>query len=136
MIKFQSQNLRAAICIIFMLATSPLTLNYVQADLSDENLKDPVRTILTEKIVDENLQVNYYEIPYGITRNEILKILLFEQEINSWVYVDSQDYNAGIILFNKTIKNEDFKYSIALSGKIAQHHRNNSYIIFNEFLIK
>ncbi len=119
-----------------MLATSPFALNYVQADLSDENLKDPVRTILTEKIVDGDLHVNYYEVPYDTTSNEILKILLFEEEINSWAYVDSQNYNAGIILFDKTIKNEDLKYSVTLSGKITQHHRNNSYIIFDEFLIK
>ncbi len=124
MIKPQKQNLRAVIGIIFMLAASPLTVTYVDADLTDEDMKESIkfstdkvkfkheekerlRTILTEKVVDGKLLVRHFEIPEDATPDEIRKILLFYGETNGLAYVKSKAYNAGIVLFDgKVIKGE------------------------------
>ena len=79
MIKSQKRNLRAVIGIIFMLAASPLTVTYVDADLVNENVeesikfsadkvkskqekKEVLKTILTEKVVDGKLLVHHFEV--------------------------------------------------------------------------
>ena len=187
MIKSQKRNLRTAICIIFMLAASPLTVTYVDADFTNENVEEPIKfstdkvkskqekkevlkTILTEKAVDGKLLVHHFEVPEDGTPEEIRKILLSYRETRGWAYVKNKSYNAGIVLFDgKVIKvgerdlklssqgtikrgktlesdlsgraydsqiilhgnasNNDLRYRIVFSGKIAQIENEDSLAI-------
>ena len=187
MIKSQKRNLRAVIGIIFMLAASPLTVTYVDADLANENVEESIKfstdkvkskqekkqvlkTILTEKAVDGKLLVRHFEVPEDASPDEIRKILLSYGETRGWAYVKNKSYNAGIVLFDgKVIKvgerdlklssqgtikrgktlesdlsgraydsqiilhgnasNNDFRYRIVLSGKIAQTENEDSLAI-------
>lgn len=128
-----NQNFRTGLMIIFMLAASPLTISHVQADTTNESglnsikeipksaisQKEKVRTILTERVIDGNLQVRYFEVPENFTGEQIRKALSFEGETLGWAFVNAKAYNAGIVLFNgKAIKVGENAWGVSSQGTV------------------
>ena len=125
--------------IIFMLAASPLTISQVQAENTDDSgmdsikeipksaiaKKEKVRIILTERVIDGNLQVRYFEVPENFTDEQIRKALSFEGETLGWAFVNAKAYNAGIVLFNgKAIKVGENAWRMTSQGTIELEGRN------------
>ena len=128
-----NQNFRTGLMIIFMLAACPLTISHVQAETSDESgmdsikeipksalaKKENVKTILTERVKDGNLQVRYFEVPEDFTDEQIRKALSFEGETLGWAFVNAKAYNAGIVLFNgKAIKVGENAWRVTSQGTV------------------
>jgi hypothetical protein len=133
MVKSQNHNLRAVIGIIFMLAASPLAVTYVQADVdidgdsteSKSVVKERVRAILAERVVDGELQVRHFEISEDVSSDEIRQTLMFDGETHGWAYVNGKAYNSGIVLFNgKAIKISDHSWKLSAQGTIDVGGRN------------
>ncbi|RDJ32023.1 MAG: hypothetical protein DWQ19_13310 [Crenarchaeota archaeon] len=128
-----NQNFRTGLMIVFMLAASPLTISQVQAENTDDSgmdsikeipksaivQKEKVRTILTERVIDGNLQVRYFEVPEDYTDEQIRKALSFEGETLGWAFVNAKAYNAGIVLFNgKAIKVGENAWRMTSQGAV------------------
>ena len=133
MVKSQNHNLRAVIGIIFMLAASPLAVTYVQADIavdsdsaeSKSTVKEHVRAILAERVVDGKLQVRHFEVSEDTSSDEIRQAVMFDGETHGWAYVNGKAYNSGIILFNgKAIKISDNKWKLSAQGTIEVGGKN------------
>ncbi|MFB5597563.1 MAG: hypothetical protein ACE5RJ_00890 [Nitrosopumilaceae archaeon] len=133
MVKSQNHNLRAVIGIIFMLAASPLAVTYVQADVavdsdsseSKSSVKESVRAILAERIVDGKLLVRHFEVSEDASSNEVRQTLMFDGETHGWAYVNGKAYNSGIVLFNgKAIKVSDHSWKLSAQGTIEVGGRN------------
>ncbi len=125
MVKSQNHNLRAVIGLIFMLAASPLAVTYVQAEVQEDNsdaeseVKERVRTILTERVIDGKLQVRHFEISEEVSSDEIRRTLMFEGETHGWAYVNGKAYNSGIVLFNgKAIKVSEHSWKLSSQGTL------------------
>ena len=133
MVKSQNHNLRAVIGIIFMLAASPLAVTYVQADVtvdsdsseSKSSVKDRVRAILAERVVDGKLEVRHFEVSKGTSSDEVRQTLMFDGETHGWAYVNGKAYNSGIILFNgKVIEISDHSWKLSAEATIKVGERN------------
>lgn len=111
MIKFQKRTV-IGIIILFMLGASPLSVIYsFGEEYQKENGKDAqnigknlkkgrLSIILTEKIVNERLEVQHYIVPKGLSEDDKQRMLSFEDEILGWAYVNYKAYHAGITLFD------------------------------------
>jgi len=99
------------IIILFMLGASPLSVVYsFGEDYQIENGKDAqnigknlkkgrLSIILTEKVVNERLEVQYHVVPKVLSEDK-QRMLPFDDEILSWAYVNYKAYHAGITLFD------------------------------------
>ena len=145
MVKSQNQKLQAALAIMVMLAASPLTVTFVYAEnvdfenSIDSTIRNHLETILTEKIIDGELKVRQFSVPKDATTEEIRKILNFNGETRSWVYVKGFVYNSGIVLFDgREIKFEDdnwkanSKETLEVSGNQGFKHEGGIHDIFDE----
>ena len=141
MIKYQIQNFKA-IVILTMLAASPLSVTYAFGQ-NDSNT-DELRVILTEKVIDGNLEVNQYTVPNGVSETDLQKTLSIDGQM-SWAYVNYKSYNAGIVLFDgKALKSEGNLFEIStdegildeqvifqvvFSGKITESDEENTIAV-------
>ena len=95
-----------------MLATSSLSATYsfgepsnAQESTSIENRemenckKSGLRTILTEKIVDGKLEIQHYTLPNIVTKEEVRRTMVIDNQTLNWTYV-CNTYNSGIVLFD------------------------------------
>lgn len=110
MIKFQNRTI-IGIIILFMLGASPLSVIYsFGEDYQIENGKDTqnigknfkkgrLSIILTEKVVNERLEVQHHIVPKILSEDK-QRMLLFENEILGWAYVNYKAYHAGITIFD------------------------------------
>ena len=140
MVKSHNQRLRAVIGIMFMLATSPLSVNYVHADdivsktelsedfakeLSKSDRKDRMRSILTEQIVDGKLRVRHFEVSQDATSEDIREIVSFEGKTTGWALVKGKAYSSGIVLYDgKIIRIDDQNWRVTTQGSLEVGGRN------------
>ena len=98
--------------ILSMLATSSLSATYSFAE-SNHSQEDPsteiklgencrqsgLRTILTEKIIDGKLEVQQYEFPDIVSKEDLQRTMQLDNHASNWTYVCNA-YNSGIVLFD------------------------------------
>ena len=102
MVKPQNRTI-GVITVLLMLAASPISVNYAFADTKNQDKntldqKEGLGVILTEKIVDGKLQMQRYVLPDDSTKEDLRRML--SSDTSGWAYVNSNPYNAGIILFD------------------------------------
>jgi hypothetical protein len=102
MLKPQNRTI-GVITVLLMLAASPISVNYAFADTKNQDKntldqKEGLGVILTEKIVDGKLQMQRYVLPDDSTKEDLRRML--STDTSGWAYVNSNVYNAGIILFD------------------------------------
>ena len=98
--------------VLLMLATSSLSATYsfgepsnAQESTSIENQemenckKSGLGTILTEKIVDGKLEIQHYTLPNIVTKEEVRRTMVIDNQTLNWTYV-CNTYNSGIVLFD------------------------------------
>lgn len=108
--------------LLFMLATSSLTVNFAQAEtseyefqISEKNQNDvQVKTIFSEQIVAGKLEMRFLGLLGDLSNREIQEILSEEGVTTGWTYLEGKPYKSGIILYNgKSLKIEEFLESNA-----------------------
>jgi len=113
MIKSQKRTI-GVIVVLLMLGASPLSVTYSFAEIednqgdkmrqnetkTDNSKKERLGAILTEKIINGNLEVQHYALPNDITEEDMHRILSFEGQTSGWAYVNYKAYHSGIILFD------------------------------------
>jgi len=125
MIKFHNRTV-IGIIILFMLGASPLSVIYsFGEDYQIENGKDAqnigknlkkgrLSIILTEKVVNERLEVQHHVVPKVLSEDK-QRMLPLEDEILGWAYVNYKAYHAGITLFDgKTTKVGENMWQISI----------------------
>jgi len=92
------------IAIFVMLGTSPLSVSYSFADFGEndsELLKNKrLGVILTEKVVNGELQIQQYALPDEFSDNDKQRMVSFEEESSSWAYVNYNALHSGIVLYD------------------------------------
>lgn len=146
------------IIILLMLFVSPLSVNYSFAEsqenqeekikISKKVKKDRIWAILTEKVVDGKLKLQHYVLPTEVSE-DIQRLISFEDQSSSWVYVNYKPYNSGIVLFDgkvskigenlwkiivDSIKLEEKEFDLELSGKSNDFHIVRNEAVFDEDL--
>ena len=82
--------------------------------------------ILTEKIIDGKLEVQYYMLPDDVSKENIQKAS-FDSEISNWVYVNYNVYHSGIIIFDgKASKIEENLWRIFTNNALNSEEGNVS----------
>jgi len=135
MIKFHNRTV-IGIIILFMLGASPLSVIYsFGEDYQIENGKDAqnigknlkkgrLSIILTEKVVNERLEVQHHVVPKVLSEDK-QRMLPLEDEILGWAYVNYKAYHAGITLFDgKTTK--VWKNNKSWRKHVADFHRRHT----------
>ena len=111
MSKFRNNTFRV-VTILMMLSTASLGVSYSHAE-SEENLEfeeiqqdstkvpysDEIRTILTERVVDGELEVMELVLPKDTTDKDLKRILSLE-DTSGWSYIKHKSYQSGIVLFD------------------------------------
>jgi len=152
MVKPQNRTI-GVITVLLMLAASPISVNYAFADTKNQDKntldqKEGLGVILTEKIVDGKLQMQRYVLPDDSTKEDLRRML--SSDTSGWAYVNSNAYNAGIILFdgkatkvgenlweistNGVIRLGENEFDLELSGKSNGSHVNLHGIASDEDL--
>ncbi|QLH05678.1 hypothetical protein [Nitrosopumilus ureiphilus] len=115
------------IIILLMLFASPLSVSYSFAE-SQESQEEKVKisknvkkerlwAILTEKVVDGKLELQHYALPTDVSEEDMKRLLSFEDQTSSWIYVNYKAYNSGIVLFDgKASKVEENLWEITANG--------------------
>lgn len=110
-----------------MLFASPLSVSYSFAE-SQESQEEKVKisknvkkerlwAILTEKVVGGKLELQHYALPTDVSEEDMKRLLSFEDQTSSWVYVNYKAYNSGIVLFDgKASKVEENLWEITANG--------------------
>ncbi len=106
-----------------MLSTSPLSVTYTFADLSDyldkkdsnpdvpEDVQNSrLRIILTEKLVKGKLGVRHYALPGNFSDDDIQRMPSFEDQSSGWTYGELQTFHSGIVIFDDK------------ASKVDKHH--------------
>ena len=96
MVRSQNRTL-TVIVILTMLGTSPLSVSYSFADIEDSQRE---LGIVTEKVVNGELQIHHYSLPEDYTKEDTNRILTLDGQVSNWAYVNFKAYNSGIILFD------------------------------------
>ncbi len=121
-----------------MLAASPLSVTYAFSE-NDSNSEE-LRVILTEKVVDGKLKVNHYALPDGLSEADLQRTLSIDGQM-SWVYVNYNTYNAGIVIFDgkasklgenlweismdEDVLDDEVSFQVVFSGKITESDEEN-----------
>ena len=99
--------------------------------------------ILTEKVVNGELEVRQYVLPEEISETDLKRMVSFDGQI-SWAYVNYKMYQSGIILFDGKISkigenlwgistedesNENLSFKIVFSGKNGETNKENEFVI-------
>ena len=123
MLKHHYRRLGAVLVLLF-LGTSSLSVTYSHAD--EKDVLNPIseksgqnshsKMIITEKIRDGKLIVQYFALPTNLTERDMERRLVLD-DISNWAYVDYGKYNPGIVLFD---------------GKVSKIGQN----LWNIYLIK
>lgn len=128
--KYHNKTFRV-IAILFMLSTAPLAVTYSYAENEEKSVpktlqKDPksyksqerLGVILTEKVVDGNLEVNEVVLPENTTESDMNKILSSEGT-SGWSYIDYTGYHSGIVIFDgKASESGEKHWKISVNGKL------------------
>lgn len=120
MVKPQNRTI-GVITVLLMLGASPISVNYSFADIETQDKsmpdkKERLGAILTERIVDGQLQVQRYVLPDDTTKEDMQRMLSFE-DTSGWAFVSYKAYNAGIILFDgKATKIGENLWEISTNG--------------------
>ncbi len=124
MVKPQNRTI-GVIAILLMLGASPISVNYSFADIENQDKnnepkgsskKEGLGLILTEKIVNGDLQVQRYVLPDDTSKEDMQRMLSFEGT-SRWAYVNYKVYNAGITLFDgKATKVGEDLWEISTNG--------------------
>ncbi len=133
-----------AMQILFMLATSALTVNFAHAEISESAIPDPIKgdkvqLVVSEKIIDGKLKLRYFGILGDLQTIEIQEILSVKGIRTNWIYSDGEAFNSGIILYNGkslNFKNPDvnekgieLSYQIIFSAKSSKNPETKFVII-------
>ena len=129
--KYHNKTFRV-IAILFMLSTAPLAVTYSYAENEEKSVpktlqKDPksfnksqerLGEILTEKMVDGNLEVNEVVLPENTKESDMNKILSLEGT-SGWSYIDYTRYHSGIVIFDgKASESGEKNWKISVNGKL------------------
>ena len=129
--KYHNKTIRV-IAILFMLSTAPLAVTYSYAENEEESVpktlqKDPksynksqerLGVILTEKVIDGNLEVNEVVLPEITTESDMNKILSLEGT-SGWSHIDYTGYHSGIVIFDgKASESGEKHWKISVNGKL------------------
>ena len=129
--KYHNKTFRV-IAILFMLSTAPLAVTYSYAENEEKSVpktlqKDPksynksqerLGVILTEKVIDGNLEVNEVVLPENTTESDMNKILSLEGT-SGWSYIDYTGYHSGIVIFDgKASESGEKHWKISVNGKL------------------
>lgn len=128
--KFQENTFRV-VALLMMLSTASLGVSYSHAE-SEENLEfeevqydlteipdpDDIRTILTERVVDGELEVMELVLPIDTTDEDLKRILSLE-DTSGWSYIKHKSYQSGIVLFDGKVSKMGEKYwKISVDGTL------------------
>jgi len=120
MVKPQNRTI-GVITVLLMLGASPISVNYSFADIETQDKgipdqKERLGAILTERMVDGKLQVQRYVLPDDATKEDMQRMLSFE-DTSGWTFMSYKAYNAGIILFDgKATKVGENLWEISTNG--------------------
>lgn len=129
--KYHNKTFRV-IAILFMLSTAPLAVTYSYAENEEKSVPKTLQTdpksynksqerfgaILTEKVIDGNLEVNEVVLPKNTTESEMNKILSLEGT-SGWSYIDYTRYHSGIVIFDgKASESGEKHWKISVNGKL------------------
>lgn len=128
--KFQNNTFRVVL-LLLMLSTASLGVNYSHAE-SEENLEfkevqydlpespylEDFRTILTERVVNGELEVMELVLPVDTTDKDLQRILSLE-DTSGWSYIKHKSYQSGIVLFDGKVSKMGEKYwKISVDGTL------------------
>ena len=128
--KFQNNTFRVVL-LLLMLSTASLGVNYSHAE-SEENLEfkevqydlpespylEDFRTILTERVVNGELEVMELVLPADTTDKDLQRILSLE-DTSGWSYIKHKSYQSGIVLFDGKVSKMGEKYwKISVDGTL------------------
>ncbi len=129
--KYHNKTIRV-IAILFMLSTAPLAVTYSYAENEEKSVpktlqKDPnssnksqerLGVILTEKVIDGNLEVKEVVLPENTTEDDMNRFLSLEGT-SGWSYIDYAGYHSGIVIFDgKTSEAGERHWKISVNGKL------------------
>ena len=130
MVKFKKKTI-GVLGILLMLATAPLGVSYSYADSTMENRhfededektsyksleRDQYDAILTEKLVDGELEVKQFVLPENTSKEDLNRILSLDGT-SGWSYVNFKPYHSGIVLFDGKVSKDGEKYwKISVQG--------------------
>jgi len=114
MVKFQNRTIEI-IVILLMLSTSPLSITYSFADLTDyhddkddnpdvsKNVQNSrLRIISTAKLVNGKPEVQHFALPDDFSDDDTQRMPSFEDKIPDWAYVN---YKTLALIKNSEIQN-------------------------------
>lgn len=128
--KFQKNTFRVVL-LLMMLSTASLGVSYSYAE-TEENLEfeevpydlpenpysDSIRTILTERVVNGELEVMELVLPRDTTDKDLKRILSLE-DTSGWSYIKHKSYQSGIVLFDGKVSKMGEKYwKISVDGTL------------------
>ncbi len=128
--KFQDKTFRVT-AILMMLSTASLGVSYsyaeseenidfeeIQYDLPENSPSVEIRTILTERVVNGELEVMELVLPNDTTDEDLKRILSLE-DTSGWSYMKHQSYQSGIVLFDGKVSKDGEKYwKISVDGTL------------------
>ena len=129
--KYHNKTFRV-IAILFMLSTAPLAVSYSYAEDEEKPepktlQKDPnsskksqerLGVILTEKVVNGNLEVKEVVLLENTTKDDMNRLLSLEGT-SGWSYIDYAGYHSGIVIFDgKTSEAGEKHWKISVNGRL------------------
>jgi len=129
--KSNTKKILVSFGIIMMLATSPLGVNFTQAeeidqseDSASELTKSPNlakklgKGVISERIVDGKLNLQYHNFNDNTSFDDLQKFMM-EGETNGWAYVSGKAFKSGIVLYNgKVAKVDDKSWQVTTEGTL------------------
>jgi len=123
MVKPQNRTI-GVIAVLLMLGASPISVTYSFADNTGvyepkgSSKKDGLEVILTEKVVDGELEVQRYALPSDTSKEDMQRMLSIET--SGWAIMNYKAYNVGITLFDgKAIKVGQDLWEISTNGVLS-----------------
>ena len=125
-----TKKMLAAFGLIMMLATSPMSVAYSQAEethftndevtselaKSPKSAINPNKGIVSEEIIDGKLKMKYHQFNHDTSLDDLQKFML-EGKTNGWAYVNGKAYESGIVLYNGKVAQIDEKtWNVSTKG--------------------